>query len=264
MQQHFPIFTATPHGILVDGLPLAKSFSKDVSPQARCYVTLAEELLKQVKPEDWDNRMPHDAHNIPTLAKAQMLLALASPQPMETFHKYRDDQTDNHIVLNSSPLQTATGSNYYFTHDSNSGGRNSQIQDFIDSLPEGTTVNIIGHSWGGDTAANVAVQNPNRVETLVTVDPVSQFNTPDFNDVKTSVRNWVNIYATGKSGRITIGDISAFIGGSWGTKPNRYATVPLTSDTNHEDFDSMLQNTTYNGGNTAYNSKTPYQILNSK
>ena len=39
--------------------------------------------------------------------------------------------------------------------------------------------NLIGHSWGGQTAAQAAVDNPGRVNILVTIDPVG-YDHPDF------------------------------------------------------------------------------------
>ena len=84
-----PMFTATSNGILIDGLLLNKSASQSLPPQALYYVKRAEKLLAKVKKEDWDNRTPHARDDIPALAKAQMMLALASPQ---SFGKYSPDQ----------------------------------------------------------------------------------------------------------------------------------------------------------------------------
>ncbi len=331
MQQHFPIFTATPHGILVDGLPLAKSFSKDVSPQARCYVTLAEELLKQVKPEDWDNRMPHDAHNIPTLAKAQMLLALASPQPMETFHKYRENQArvpagspeggqwidkggsaneanaadgeragnvqqsldtirqevqtkangsikpvstipdakgqfinqvnifiggvgDNsrhhNVEYSDSVKRDSYGSNYYFVHDAE-----NEINDFIESLPSNTAVNVIGHSKGGSTAASIATNpdNRGRINTLVTIDPA--LSHPSYDAIRASVKQWVNVNATGGQG--SWGNIIAGIGNSWNNGPKGYADIFISANYPHTHFYNMMNARQENG-------PTPQEIINGK
>jgi len=80
---------ATPNGILINGLPLTKSVPQHLSSQSQRYVKRASELLKEVRPEDWDNHTPHTMDNVPILAKVNMLLALASPQ---TYEKYRSDQ----------------------------------------------------------------------------------------------------------------------------------------------------------------------------
>jgi hypothetical protein len=61
--------------------------SSQLSPQGLRYVKRAEKLLAKVRPEDWDDRTPHTARNVPTLAKAWMLLALARPMTREEFYK---------------------------------------------------------------------------------------------------------------------------------------------------------------------------------
>jgi hypothetical protein len=83
-----PTFTATPHGILINGLPLTKSFSENLSAHALRYIKCAEELLKQATREDWNDRTPHSADNVPIVARVQMLLALASPQPFGKSNPY--------------------------------------------------------------------------------------------------------------------------------------------------------------------------------
>jgi len=67
-------FVATPEGIVINGMALAK-----LSPRQAGYIQRAEELLAQVKKEEWESRTPHDANHVPTLAKVNMLLALAQP-----------------------------------------------------------------------------------------------------------------------------------------------------------------------------------------
>jgi hypothetical protein len=85
-----PTFTATPDGILIDGLRLNKSASQRLSPQILRCVKRAEELLAKVKKEDWNNRTPHATDDIPILVQAQMMLALASPQPFGKYnHNHR-------------------------------------------------------------------------------------------------------------------------------------------------------------------------------
>ena len=81
MQQNLaPTFIATPHGITIDSIPLNKSTSRKLPPETLRYVKRAEELLATVKKEDWDNRTVHATHDVPAIAKAQMMPALASPQ----------------------------------------------------------------------------------------------------------------------------------------------------------------------------------------
>ncbi len=73
------------------------------------------------------------------------------------------------IVRNSSSIKKNTyGDNYYTTHD-----MSDEIIDIVESLPKGRQVNLIGHSWGGDTAVLVAERLPERIHTMITIDPVS-------------------------------------------------------------------------------------------
>jgi len=46
----------------------------------------------------------------------------------------------------------------YFPHDAN-----RDIANYIQTLPDGVPVTLIGHSWGGDTAARVALNLPKRL-----------------------------------------------------------------------------------------------------
>ncbi|HEU5048382.1 MAG TPA: BPSL0067 family protein [Rickettsiales bacterium] len=81
--------TATPKGILFDDKPLNKSVQQELSPYALRYIKRAGELLKQVSPEDWDKHTPHHMNDVPELARAQMMLALANPIIL---NKYSADQ----------------------------------------------------------------------------------------------------------------------------------------------------------------------------
>lgn len=81
---------ATPEGIFLNGMPLHKSaVRQQLSSRAARYIDRAGELLKQVKPERWDSRTPHNMNDVPALAKAQMMLALANPILLD---KYSPDQ----------------------------------------------------------------------------------------------------------------------------------------------------------------------------
>jgi|GEM_PF-2294755 len=69
---------ATPEGIVINGIALSKMASS-LSSRQSAYINRASELLAQVKKEEWESRTPHDANHVPTLAKVNMLLALAQP-----------------------------------------------------------------------------------------------------------------------------------------------------------------------------------------
>lgn len=105
----------------------------------------------------------------------------------------------------------------------------------------------------------MAVDNPGRVDTLVTIDPVSHFP-PDFATVRDSVNTWVNVDATGNpdsstSDRTVSGNPVAYVGGEWSSEPNDFADVPITAPLNHGQFDGMMNMRSSNG-------RTPVQILN--
>lgn len=156
-------------------------------------------------------------------------------------------------MQSSEVLQTITGNNYYFGWK-----QDDNIQNFLDNLPEGVTVNIIGHSYGADTGAKIAVKNPDIVNTLITVDPVSH-SAPDFNDIKSSVTTWIDVNATGgeSSGFFSDffnGNDAALVGGHWGSSPNGIASAYVAASENHADFTNMML-TPLPGG------KTPKDIL---
>ncbi|PIR34223.1 MAG: hypothetical protein COV36_01160, partial [Alphaproteobacteria bacterium CG11_big_fil_rev_8_21_14_0_20_44_7] len=157
------------------------------------------------------------------------------PDRVNIFIGGAGDQTQNHNVEDSHTLhRDVYGRNYYFTHDDG-----DKIKKLIDSLPKFFEINVIGHSWGGDTAADVINKSPSRARTLVTVDPVSH-GRPDYSEVSKNTDMWINIYATGNPKTSSIGDFSAFIGGHWGNSPESDADIFIEVPVIHEAFDAML------------------------
>jgi RHS repeat-associated protein len=110
--------------------------------------------------------------------------------------------------------------------------------DYILSLPEGTTITAVGHSWGGDNAAAVAEHLPGRIGLLITIDPVSWF-TPSYSTVRASVGVWMDVNAA--PSRPNFSDIVQWIGSGWGTGPKGHATTFMSVDTNHGDFPGMMR-----------------------
>ena len=154
----------------------------------------------------------------------------------------------NHPVLNSDSLNKNTaGNNYYATHD-----QLDQINAQIAQLPSDQQVNLIGHSWGATTAAQAAVDNAGRINTLVTVDPVGYIH-PDYATIGSSVNNWVNVNATG--GSFTEGsNFVAGLGNYWGDTANGYANTPIEAPVIHANFDGMMKTPSAGG-------KTPQQTI---
>lgn len=83
-------------------------------------------------------------------------------------------------------------------------------------------VDIIGHSWGGDLAAEVVAAG-HAVNALTTVDPVG-WTRPDFAAVTANTGSWVNYNAIG--GGAAIPNIVARIGGAWNNAPPSTINVP--------------------------------------
>jgi hypothetical protein len=140
MQQHYPTFTVTPHGIMIDGMPLNKSTSHNLSPQTRRQVERIEELLKKMKKEDWDNRTPHAMNDIPMLARVMMEAALASPQPYPPLQKQgwqelaKDASDDSDDEENDDSEDDSSSSD---SDDGNYGGGDGHYNPNEPRIPAG-------------------------------------------------------------------------------------------------------------------------------
>jgi hypothetical protein len=148
----------------------------------------------------------------------------------------KEGRLGNHPVLKSDSLKKDVyGKNYYATSDNK-----SEINKQIALIPNDTTINIIGHSWGGDTAAIIVLENPGRISTLVTVDPVSLIH-PDYSLIRNSVNNWANINAIGDPNGGDISNIIAGLGRDWGTEPESFVSIFISSPFNHASFEQMMR-----------------------
>ena len=105
-------------------------------------------------------------------------------------------------------------------------------------------ITLIGHSYGADTAAKVAafaMETLHRtINLLVTVDPVSRFGLTEhmFARIAAGTDRWVNITAMPETPNRS--DLVAAIGGKWPASANAYADDSYTYNTNHNDFEGML------------------------
>ena len=102
----------------------------------------------------------------------------------------------------------------YFTWDQ--GGA---LASWIDA--NGGAVSVIGHSYGGDTAASVVAAG-HGVNSLTTVDPVG-WTRPSYSAVAANSGSWTNLNAVG--GGWSTPNIIAGIGGAWNSGPSGYATI---------------------------------------
>ncbi|GAA0687565.1 alpha/beta fold hydrolase [Dyella marensis] len=104
----------------------------------------------------------------------------------------------------------------------------------------GDPINLIGHSYGGDTAAAAALQACGKVNLLITIDPVSRFHSRDLQALSGSVGTWVDVNAQGGSAFQRDNFIAGW-GGSWDAKPNGVAGSYIEDHfTSHRDFDQMM------------------------
>jgi pimeloyl-ACP methyl ester carboxylesterase len=126
----------------------------------------------------------------------------------------------------------------YFFHD-----QATDIMERISTTPAGTRIVIVGHSWGGDRAAQVAAelgQIGRPVDTLITIDPVG-FHTSDdfFRRVRLGSREWINVRAVPETQNFS--DRIAMMGRRYGDDPARRATRHIHAPHNHNEFERMLR-----------------------
>lgn len=136
----------------------------------------------------------------------------------------------------------------------------------VASLPDGTVINLVGHSLGGHTAAKIAIASGKRVNLLITVDPVTGLEAeypqadkrdmPDARKRYKSIRahsgTWCDINATG-GGFLEGGNEFAFWA-KWGNGPEHYATQYTPEDVSHASFSDMMKAPLRDG-------TTPEQLL---
>ena len=133
--------------------------------------------------------------------------------------------------------------NYALTHPDSAyyqWTQQSAIEADINSTPAGDPVNLIGHSYGGDTAAAAALHTCGRVNLLITIDPVSRWHYRGMQNIANAVNNWVDVDAEGGS-LFQPSNFIAGIGGAWDGAPNGIANTYIQDDlVNHEDFSQMM------------------------
>lgn len=125
-----------------------------------------------------------------------------------------------------------------------------QAEAFIRSQPEGTRIRLVGHSHGGDTAAQIAARlgaAGRPLDMLVTVDPVGRGTSTDFfQRVRQGARRWINVNATGGSS-FQRSNIWAGLGGSWNYGPMGHADEFINAPAAHAQFSNMMNTLLPNG-----------------
>jgi RHS repeat-associated protein len=136
------------------------------------------------------------------------------------------------------PLRIKGTYDNYFTWD-----EKSKMLDYIKSLPSGEPINIIGHSYGGSTAADVVACSSRRINSLTTVDPASHFGVangyafwkPGYDDVLRNTDSWTNINYV-LPGIPDFSDLIVTAGGDWGDGPNRPGINYIERPAHHAEF----------------------------
>ncbi len=116
----------------------------------------------------------------------------------------------------------------YFTWD-----QGEELASWLDTNKASDKI-VIGHSYGGDTAATVVSQG-HTVQQLVTVDPVG-WSRPNFSSVSKYSNQWINVNSVGnQSGGVrgSIANIIAGVGGAWNYRPGGYANSHINSKYDH-------------------------------
>lgn len=149
------------------------------------------------------------------------------------YRNVRDFQSSRDVIGALGQRESA-----YFGHD-----EGAAIVARIANEPQETRIVLVGHSWGGDTAAQIAAalgQRGRPVDTLVTVDPVGVGLSDDFfRRVRGGSREWVNIRASGGANS-DFSDFVAAVGGRYADGPRAYATRHIEAPFTHGSFGRLL------------------------
>ena len=198
------------------------------------------------------------------------------------------DKSDSHIVEdymkdihseNPGSSYSDPNSSYarYFTWD-----EEADILGYIKILPTGTRINIIGHSWGGDTALDVVTESEKPINDLVTIDPVGGWdNSPGdpsahetaeqyadrldttmrarYAAIKSKVNLWIDVDAEPTTTKFS--DVVAGMGKAWNRLPEGQATIFIpATNIDHGQFDLLMQ-AIGGKGPTGSNGRSAQQIL---
>ena len=136
------------------------------------------------------------------------------------------DQSISGIVQQTANLYNINhpNSSSYFNF-----GQENDLLSYINSN-QGHVV-VIGHSYGGDTAATAVAQSSFKVDALLTLDPVSLF-TPSYQQVANNTNTWLDYNAVG-GGITDRNNVIAGLGGDWGQPVARFATQFYNVDLDH-------------------------------
>lgn len=123
-----------------------------------------------------------------------------------------DDKIEGPVWKQYERYVADGGDAAYFTWD-----QHEALAQWVDA--NGPDVTVIGHSYGGDTAAEVIAAG-HKVDKLITVDPVG-WTQPDFSAVAGNAGTWINYNSNGSGFHYT--NVIAAFGGAWNNAPAQYA-----------------------------------------
>jgi pimeloyl-ACP methyl ester carboxylesterase len=145
----------------------------------------------------------------------------------------------------------------YFSHDAPDA-----IRDALAGVPDAEPINLIGHSWGGDTAAYIAARYRRKINILITVDPVghnwlgevpppeddyphpgrprSVDYTSFFMMIRAGCDKWVDVDAVPEAWYHG-SNLVAGIGGYWGADVKDIAHVYIPAPYDHGEFTKLLR-----------------------
>jgi pimeloyl-ACP methyl ester carboxylesterase len=112
------------------------------------------------------------------------------------------------------------------------------IVKYLDDLPLDEQINLIGHSYGGDTAGVITASYKRRINVLVTIDPVGS-GKDMINSIRGNCTTWVDVNAR-PSGWFNLSNIAAGVGQAWNEDPKGIATFYIEAPFNHEEFSNLM------------------------
>lgn len=124
------------------------------------------------------------------------------------------------------------------------------IERVIADYPPETRIRLIGHSWGGNTAAKIAAglgATGRPLDLLMTIDPVGRGTSAAFfQRVRQGARRWINVNAIGGS-PWGLSDVTRRAGEAYDDGPMGHAHEFIASPVEHRQFGSMLSSRTSEG-----------------
>ena len=83
---------------------------------------------------------------------------------------------------------------------------------------------LVGHSYGGDTAGNIAAHFNRNIDLLITIDPVGHTTRSTYRQIKANCTTWVDVNARPR-GWLNFSNWIAGLGSAWGDDVEGIGTV---------------------------------------